>query len=351
MASLSAKICNATNHLLKEGEEIKAVGQFRSGWHPFIGLLLAVIGGGLGPFTFCLSVILLTLPALLIVATLTKIWYVAVTNKRVIFIQLTPWGKPDLSKSYSVPISYVQLLENGLSVQPVSPELPRSFRFEFGAKSVTGLDKSTFVLAFTQGSPGPGIQKESMRYSAVAQPYHPVASVEQQEEAKQRKRRTWGWVFVIGSGLFTLMSICQTIAAIAYSFSSSAAEAVQKSGIIAIVAPLGCNALWLVLWGVLLGLSIKNLRSIRQSAKPTQYLGQNSCQFCGKRLLAGRGIVITGLENAGQAAQQMLARKCECITCGAVFCLECGNAEGYKRGTGATHCPKCGTQVPIEQLI
>jgi len=81
------------------------------------------------------------------------------------------------------------------------------------------------------------------------------------------------------------------------------------------------------------------------SAQPGQ------CQFCGKSLLTEKGVVITSPDGVSQAAQQMLARRCDCVNCGAVFCLECGNAEGHKKGTGSTHCPKCGTTVPIERLI
>lgn len=78
---------------------------------------------------------------------------------------------------------------------------------------------------------------------------------------------------------------------------------------------------------------------------------QNKCQFCGKTLLVGKGVILTGFKGVTQSAQQMLARRCDCVNCGAFFCLECGNAEGYKQETGATHCPKCGTQVPMEHLI
>lgn len=83
--------------------------------------------------------------------------------------------------------------------------------------------------------------------------------------------------------------------------------------------------------------------------KINQRLGK--CQFCGKTLVIGKGVVIADLETVTQASQQMLARRCDCVNCGAIFCLECGNAEGHKQGTGATHCPKCGTKVPMELLM
>ncbi|MGD8238786.1 MAG: hypothetical protein PVH68_09555, partial [Armatimonadota bacterium] len=81
------------------------------------------------------------------------------------------------------------------------------------------------------------------------------------------------------------------------------------------------------------------------------------CTFCGKEIHAGRGI--RAMSGGGddpfaamqQAAQKMLARKVVCPSCGAVFCLECGNAVGVERGTGKTHCPDCGKAVPSSQLM
>jgi predicted enzyme related to lactoylglutathione lyase len=48
---------------------------------------------------------------------------------------------------------------------------------------------------------------------------------------------------------------------------------------------------------------------------------------------------------AETAAAQMLTEKRTCDSCGVVFCLECGNAEGHKRGLGSTNCPGCGQKV------
>jgi HEAT repeat protein len=80
------------------------------------------------------------------------------------------------------------------------------------------------------------------------------------------------------------------------------------------------------------------------------------CQFCGKELLTSTGE--TAVQQFGgsiddafatmqRAAEEMLAEKNVCASCGAVFCLECGNAKGRKLGTGATHCPGCGVKVAI----
>ena len=80
-------------------------------------------------------------------------------------------------------------------------------------------------------------------------------------------------------------------------------------------------------------------------------LNDSKCQFCGKQVHEGKGIVVMNQGNAVEVAQQMLSRKCVCSNCSSVFCLECGNAEGYKKGTGNTHCPNCGKQVALEQLL
>jgi HEAT repeat protein len=84
---------------------------------------------------------------------------------------------------------------------------------------------------------------------------------------------------------------------------------------------------------------------------------EGHCTFCGKEIHAGRGIrTVSGggddpFAAMQQAAQQMLAREVVCSSCGAVFCLECGNAVGVERGTGKTHCPDCGRAVPSSQLM
>ncbi|MGD2177949.1 MAG: HEAT repeat domain-containing protein, partial [Anaerolineae bacterium] len=81
------------------------------------------------------------------------------------------------------------------------------------------------------------------------------------------------------------------------------------------------------------------------------------CAFCGKELHEGAGVrTMSGggddpFAAMQEAAQQMLARKVVCSSCGAVFCLECGNAVGVERGTGKTHCPDCGKAVPSSQLM
>jgi hypothetical protein len=80
---------------------------------------------------------------------------------------------------------------------------------------------------------------------------------------------------------------------------------------------------------------------------------KNSCDFCGKSVHIGKGIRIgTGnFKDDEKIAQEMATRKCVCPKCGSVFCLNCANAEGHKRGTGDSHCPRCGTLVPANQLM
>jgi len=83
-----------------------------------------------------------------------------------------------------------------------------------------------------------------------------------------------------------------------------------------------------------------------------------ACAFCGKALKSGKGTVsISGsnindvMKAAQLASANMMARKCVCISCSSIFCLECGNAKGRSLGSGGTHCPKCATKVPTEQLL
>lgn len=91
--------------------------------------------------------------------------------------------------------------------------------------------------------------------------------------------------------------------------------------------------------------------------------GKKKCDFCGKKVHKGKGAVALTYDKTEFSddsleimtdmqitAQEMATRKCVCNTCGSIFCLGCGNVEGHKRGTGSTHCPKCGTELPSDQL-
>jgi hypothetical protein len=124
MANLLTKIQETFSRLLEEKEEIKAVGQLQKELPPVLGWFIG--------------------------AYISSFWYVAITNKRVIFVKLTAMSAPDLKKVYSVPLSDVQLEKNKLSVQTTNPDLPKRFEFYFGLKQATGLDKDAFILALAK---------------------------------------------------------------------------------------------------------------------------------------------------------------------------------------------------------
>jgi len=126
MAKKSAKINEVMSGLLETNEEIRAVGQLSSGLNPFWALL--------------------TLGILMVF--FTKFWYVAITNKQVLFVKLTNLlSKPDFDQIYRVPFSDVQIMGNRLSVRPINPACPQYFKLYFGAKKLTGLDKNEFIQA------------------------------------------------------------------------------------------------------------------------------------------------------------------------------------------------------------
>lgn len=125
MAKKSAKINAVMSGLLETNEEIRAVGQLSSGFNRFWAQLTL---GILSLFT-------------------TKFWYVAITNKQVLFVKLTNLSKPDLDQIYRVPFSDVQIMGNRLSVRPTNPACPQYFKLYFGAKKITGLDKNEFIQA------------------------------------------------------------------------------------------------------------------------------------------------------------------------------------------------------------
>ena len=126
MAKALAKINDVMSGLLETNEEIRAVGHLNSGLNPYWAFL--------------------TLGILNIV--FVKFWYVAITNKQVLFVKLSNLlAKPDLNQIYRVPFSDVQIVSNGLSVRPTNSACPKYFRFHFGAKKLTGLDKNEFIQA------------------------------------------------------------------------------------------------------------------------------------------------------------------------------------------------------------
>lgn len=78
------------------------------------------------------------------------------------------------------------------------------------------------------------------------------------------------------------------------------------------------------------------------------------CGNCGRRVHEGAGVQVLSVPmdrvedvfaTAQKAAEEMLTERRVCGSCQAVFCLECGNAEGRRRGLGSTNCPACGDAV------
>jgi len=72
------------------------------------------------------------------------------------------------------------------------------------------------------------------------------------------------------------------------------------------------------------------------------------CDFCKQEVYVRSGgltMTFTGSADFDEIIRQAAARKFVCPSCGATFCLTCGNKKGYELNTGSTHCPKCGTKV------
>jgi hypothetical protein len=100
-----------------------------------------------------------------------------------------------------------------------------------------------------------------------------------------------------------------------------------------------------------------NMHIILQQDLPGIGGSRYFCAFC-KKMIWSKGLMkISGsnAEDVTKVAQLvsaiMLSRKCVCISCSSMFCVECGNTKGRSLDSGGTHCPKCGTKVPIEKLI
>jgi hypothetical protein len=93
----------------------------------------------------------------------------------------------------------------------------------------------------------------------------------------------------------------------------------------------------------------------RLFVEPKKTVVTYSCDFCGKKLHDGKGkgtaISANSFEQMDEILQETLTRKCECYLCPSIFCLNCANIEGRKRGTGEATCPKCGSKVPQNQYM
>ena len=120
---LAERIREALKPYLEPDEELRSVGQVRSG-----PLLL----GGL---------------------LFVKFWYVGITKKRAIFVRLTALSKPDENMRFTTPLNNVKL--DGKRIAVITPKegMPQKFRFHFGARRATGLDIDEFKEALTTHEP------------------------------------------------------------------------------------------------------------------------------------------------------------------------------------------------------
>ena len=127
MAKLAVRIQEAVAPLLQPGEELKAVGQLQS--------------GPLGPMA---SMMLL---GSLLSLFVSKYWYAAITNQRLIVTPLNKWSKPVVERTCSIPLSEVKL--DGKTIVAMLPNeaKPVKFKLYCGAKAITGLDGDGFLSA------------------------------------------------------------------------------------------------------------------------------------------------------------------------------------------------------------
>ncbi len=75
---------------------------------------------------------------------------------------------------------------------------------------------------------------------------------------------------------------------------------------------------------------------------------EEKCDFCHEQVYTRQGgitVMSGGGDDLMEIIRQASMRKLVCPKCGSVFCLVCGNKKGKELGTGASHCPKCGTRV------
>jgi hypothetical protein len=129
MAKLVDRIREALTPQLEPGEELRAVGQVTSG--PMSTAQAMVLTGGIGYLTK------------------VKNWWVGVTEKRAIFVQLTALSKPG-DVRFSVSLTSVRPTDKGMAVVATENGDSQDFKFHFGAKFATGLDVQKFRAALTE---------------------------------------------------------------------------------------------------------------------------------------------------------------------------------------------------------
>ena len=108
---------------LEAGEQLRAVGSFRSG--PFWAMMLLS-----SLFSFAI-----------------KYYYMGVTNKRLIIVRINGWGKPMEEGSTAVPLSQVIKKGNALIVKLPEREKPQKYDMYFGLSKLTGYNKEEFIAS------------------------------------------------------------------------------------------------------------------------------------------------------------------------------------------------------------
>ena len=129
MAKLVDRIREALTPQLKPGEELRSVGQVTSGKMSTAQAML--LTGGIGYLI------------------MVKNWWVGVTEKRAVFVQLTAFSKPS-DVRFSVPLTSVRPTGKGMAVVVTEGGDSQDFKFHFGAKFASGLDVQEFTAALTQ---------------------------------------------------------------------------------------------------------------------------------------------------------------------------------------------------------
>ena len=86
----------------------------------------------------------------LMLVWLMKNYWIGITNKRLILIQLDAFSEPVTSQKLAVPLSNCKLQGNKILVKLPGSEKPRAFGMRFGYKGATGFDSNEFKAALNQ---------------------------------------------------------------------------------------------------------------------------------------------------------------------------------------------------------
>ncbi len=123
MAKLAELAREALASKLESGEELRSVGQFRTG-----PIWATILFSNL--FAFAL-----------------KFYYAGVTNKRLIIVRLNSFNKPIDKETYSILLTGVELNGNVLTIKLPDKEKPVKFEMIFGIQKLTGMDFNEFKAA------------------------------------------------------------------------------------------------------------------------------------------------------------------------------------------------------------